>query len=169
MVPLTILRWPLLGALLAILADTLDIVIFSIWGFPTWGYQELDKILDLYYLFLEVLVVQRWLLFERSVASCLFAYRLIGVALFEITSTRFLLFVFPNMFEMYFLFVLIAARFAPAYVLTPLRTLAWLAFLLIPKMLQEYLLHWARVLDDLVFFDVVADVWRSTRDSLGVR
>jgi hypothetical protein len=54
-------RW-----LAAILADTIDIVFFNIWGFPSIGYQRMDKLLDLYYLTFELIVVQRGLCSERS-------------------------------------------------------------------------------------------------------
>ena len=54
-VPLLILRRPLLGGLLAIVADTCDIVAFNIWGWPPWPYHLLDKALDWYYLALEAL------------------------------------------------------------------------------------------------------------------
>lgn len=174
-VPLTILRWPLAGGLLSIAADTCDILIFNIWGFPPWDYQRFDKALDVYYLTLELLVVQRWLPavgqpwlpFERSLASALFAYRLAGILLFEATGWRPALLLFPNLFEVYYLLVLglrLVARgggprLAPAYPLTPRRTFGWLAILLLPKLAQEYLLHAAKVLDDLVLFDVISDLW----------
>ena len=55
--PLTILRWPLAGAIIAIVADTADILFFQAFGFPTFiGYNEIDKLLDLYYLSLELIV-----------------------------------------------------------------------------------------------------------------
>ena len=159
LVPLTILRWPLVGGILSIAADTVDIVIFNIWGFPSWDYQRFDKTLDLYYLALELVVVQRWLRFERCLASILFAYRLVGILLFEVAGWRAALLVFPNLFEVYYLLPLGVTRFAPRYALTPRRTLGWLALLLLPKLAQEYLLHSAKVLDDLVLFDVIRDFW----------
>ena len=158
-VPLAILRWPLAGGILSIVADAIDIVIFNIWGFPSWDYQHFDKALDLYYLTLELVVVQRWSPFERSLASALFAYRLAGTLLFEAVGWRAALLVFPNLFEVYYLLALGVTRFAPAYALTPRRTFGWLALLLLPKLAQEYLLHAAKVLDDLVFFDVIRDLW----------
>lgn len=166
-VPLTIFRWPLLGGLLSIIADSIDIVIFDIAGFPAHGsYQEWDKALDCFYLAIEVIVAQQWQTLPRVTATGLFAYRMIGVTLFEVTDARPLLLVFPNLFELYFLFVLTTKRFYPAYELTPRRTIGWLGALLIPKLGQEYLLHYARVLDDLVATDVIGDWWRTVRDRL---
>lgn len=168
-VPLTVFKWPLGGALASIAADTIDIVFFNAFGFPDrLSYQELDKLLDTYYLTLLFAVAQGWPAFERGVASGLFAYRAIGVVLFELAGSRVLLFVFPNVFELYYLFVLVVWRYFPAYVLTPARTVGWLVLLLIPKLVQEYLLHWARVLDDLVLFDVIEDAWDGFRSKLGV-
>ena len=34
--PLTILRWPLAGAIIAIVADTTDILFFQAFGFPSF-------------------------------------------------------------------------------------------------------------------------------------
>jgi hypothetical protein len=161
LVPLVILRRPLLGGVLAIVADASDIVIFNVWGFPSWDYQHLDKLLDLYYLALEFGVALRWQRLSRTVASALFGWRTLGVIVFETTAWRAGLLIFANLFELYFLFVLAAARMAPGYVLSRRRTLLWLLVLLVPKLLQEYLLHIARVLDNLVLFDVIADLWPS--------
>ena len=165
-VPLTILRWPLAGGVLAIAADTIDILIFNAWGFPSMGYQRFDKLLDLYYLSLELAVVQRWLPFERGLAATLFALRMAGVILFEATGFRVALLLFPNMFEAYYLLVLAARRWMPAYELTGARTAVTLGILLIPKLAQEYALHYARWLDNLVAFEVISDAWEWVRDHL---
>jgi hypothetical protein len=72
-VPLTIFRWPLLGGLLSIVADSIDILIFDVAGFPAHGsYQEWDKALDCYYLAIEAIVAQRWQRLPRVTASALF-------------------------------------------------------------------------------------------------
>jgi hypothetical protein len=162
-VPLTILRWPLAGGLLAIAADTINILIFNAWGFPSMGYQRFDKLLDLYYLSLEAVIASRWSPFERGLAWTLFAYRVAGVVLFETTGVRLALLLFPNMFEIYYLLVLAVSRWAPSYNLTPGRTAFALAILLLPKLGQEYALHYARWLDRLVAFEVIADGWRWVR------
>jgi hypothetical protein len=126
-VPLTIVRWPLAGGLLSIAADTIDILLFDLFGFPSVAnYQQIDKILDCYYLAIEFLVVQRWETLPRSVASALFAYRVAGVVLFELSDARALLLVFPNLFELFFLFVLVVRHSYPAYILDLRRTVMWL-------------------------------------------
>jgi hypothetical protein len=158
-VPLSILRWPLAGGLLSLVTDALDIILIQLLDLGGVGdYQRLDKYLDMYYLSLEAVVVQGWLLLPRLTATMLFAYRVIGVALFEVTDVRLFLFAFPNLFENFFLFYLVVLQFFPDYVLTIRRLVSWLGILLIPKMAQEYVIHYARLLDELVAVDIIADV-----------
>lgn len=162
-VPLSILRWPFAGAVAAIVADALDIVLVTLLqrhlhAGDVWHYHELDKYLDTYYLAVEVIVVQRWPELPRLVGSVLFIYRLIGVIAFEITNVRALLFIFPAVFDFYFLFYAGVTRYLPHYELTPRRLFLWLAVLTVPKMFQEYTIHYARWLDDIVAVDVMSDV-----------
>jgi hypothetical protein len=149
-VPLSILRWPLAGGLLSMVLDTIDVVlvdaIASVLGEPgEFGpfYAQIDKWLDLWYLSLELVVVRRWTEpLVRRAATALFAWRLIGVILFEITASHPLLFVFPNLFENLFLYVLIVRRFAPKLEpRTVPQLLLVLLVLFIPKAVQEYILH----------------------------
>ena len=78
----------------------------------------------------------------RILSLGLFAFRVVGVVAFEVTNWRPLLFVFPNLFENWFLFVLIVNRFVPRIELrTRRQCLPWLAALYVPKLAQEYLLH----------------------------
>lgn len=159
LVPLLIFKKPLLGGVLSIVADFSDLVIFNIWGWPPWDYQQFDKLLDVYYLTIELIVAQRFARLPRLVASGLFGWRMVGVAAFEITGWRPVLMIFPNLFELWFLFVVAVARFRPHYELTGRRTAGWLLVLLVPKLLHEYLLHVARALDDIVLFDLIGDLW----------
>lgn len=69
---------------------------------------------------------------------------MIGVALFELTDKRIMLFLFPNLFENWWLYVVIVTQFFPALTPRSVRTaVAPLGLLLVPKMGQEYLLHFA--------------------------
>ena len=73
----------------------------------------------------------------------LYVYRAVGVVPFETTDTRVLLFVFPNLFENWWLYVVIVARFFPRLYPNSLKSVAIpMILLLIPKMGQEYLLHY---------------------------
>ena len=149
-VPLTILRWPLAGGLVSMLIDAIDVVlvdaIASVLGEPgEFGpfYAQIDKWLDLWYLSLELVVVRRWTEpLVRRASTALFVWRLIGVVLFEITGSRPLLVVFPNLFENFYLYILIVRRIAPRLVpRTSAQLLVVLVLLYIPKAVQEWILH----------------------------
>jgi hypothetical protein len=157
-VPLSIFRWPFWGALAAIVADTVDILFFQAFGFPHMGYHELDKILDEYYLAIEFIVVQRWPGAPRAIASGLFAYRLAGFVLFEALDNRIILFIFPNVFEFYYLLIAYMRERRDERVLAGASLAVWLPVLLIPKMGQEYVLHYGKLLDHAVALDIIRDV-----------
>ncbi len=62
--------------------------------------------------------------------------------LFEVTGIRKLLFFFPNLFENFYLFYLIAFRFFPKYAAnTPAQLGVALFLLFLPKFGQEWMLH----------------------------
>ena len=158
-VPLTVFRWPFVGAVLALIADALDIVLATLLDLGgLWNYHQLDKYLDTYALALQAVVAQRWEDVPRWTANVLFGYRLVGVVLFEVTDIRAFLFVFPALFDFYFLFYAGVSRYLPKYELTPRRLAFWLVVLLVPKLAQEYVIHYARLLDDVVAVDVIEDV-----------
>jgi hypothetical protein len=144
-VPLLILKRPLAGGIIAMLLDALDVVIVEWFGPGGMGdhYHSLDKVLDLYYLGLEAWVALSWTeRLPRLTAISLFAYRVAGVIVFELTNWRPALFIFPNLFEHWFLFVLVRNRWFPNLRLDTWGRIAiWLLILYIPKLGQEYLLH----------------------------
>lgn len=145
LIPLLIPRFPLAGGVLAMALDGLDVVLVEFISDGGMGdrYHTLDKLLDLYYLSLEAWTVRRWANTRaRTAALALFAYRVVGVALFELTGQRWLLFVFPNLFENWFLAFLLVRRLAPRHEPMTWRAItAWLVVLYLPKLGQEYLLH----------------------------
>lgn len=159
-VPLLILRKPLVGGIAAMLLDGLDVVLIELIPGGSFGdhYHTLDKILDTYYLTLELFVALRWKSpYARRPAVFLFAYRAIGVVLFELTERRIMLFIFPNLFENWWLYVLIVERFWPRLYPHSVKTVVVpLALLLIPKMVQEYILHFAE-----------AQPWNFVKQKLG--
>lgn len=144
-VPLLILRRPLAGGIIAMALDALDVVMVE-WisdGGMGEHYHSIDKILDLWYLGLEAWVAWHWReRIPRLIATWLFGWRVLGVILFELTDQRWLLFAFPNLFENWFLFVLIVWKWLPRVRLDTWRSaMTWLVVLYIPKAGQEYLLH----------------------------
>ncbi len=146
-VPLLILRFWVAGGIVAMLLDGADVIITDALDMGGFGdhYAELDKVLDSYYLTLELLVALGWRnAWVRLPAVALFAYRLVGVALFEATEARIFLFIFPNMFENWWLYVAVVMKWFPRAVPHDARTVAIpMLALLVPKMAQEYLLHFA--------------------------
>ena len=136
----------LLDGLDVVLVDLIARLTGEVGGFSTY-YQYFDKSTDLYYLAIEAYVSLSWQnLMCRNTSVFLFVFRLIGVAIFEATGAqyRIIVFLFPNLFEHFFLFYIIAERVKPRWIPTTKKALAWVLFLLyIPKFGQEYLLHFA--------------------------
>jgi hypothetical protein len=105
-IPLFIPRFPLPAVLAALVLDAADQTIFqNRTTLDLAGYQTYDKALDIYYLTIAYISTMRnWGGgFSFSVAQFLWYYRLVGVVLFEFTQARWLLLVFPNTFEYYFI------------------------------------------------------------------
>lgn len=144
---LPVLRWPLAGGLLAIVVDLSDLLLRDTLDLGGIGdYQSLDKWLDQVYLALFLVVALRWEGRLRSISVALYAYRLAGFGLFELTGERGLLLLFPNVFEFWFLAVVVAG---------PSRVVSWsgvrigatLVVLTLAKEVQEWALHGARLFD----------------------
>jgi hypothetical protein len=107
LVPLLIPRYPLPAILAALVIDGIDQTIFQQFtNLPLEGYQGYDKALDIYYLTIAYIsTLRNWSnQFAFQVSRFLFYWRLVGVALFEITHLRPLLLIFPNTFEYFFIF-----------------------------------------------------------------
>ena len=155
--PLAILRWPFWGSILALAVDTADIIVFQLTDFPRWEYQRFDKTLDLYYIALQAVVAQYWESAPRWTANALLVYRLIGTALYEMTGTRSLLFIFPNFFTFFVIVVAGMKTFGDPTV-TPRRTIGALASVVVPTLALEYALHYAKWFDNLVAVDIIEDV-----------
>jgi len=69
------LRWPLAGALIALVADFADLFLMDAIGGIS-DYQRLDKLCDLAYIAAFVIVTLRWSGLERVIALVLFVYAL---------------------------------------------------------------------------------------------
>jgi hypothetical protein len=106
--PLLIPYFPVPALLSCLILDSVDQSIFQQFpAIPLDGYQSYDKALDVYYLSVAYLsTLRNWTnqgAFRMS--QFLYYYRMLGVVLFELTQTRAVLFIFPNTFEYFFLFV----------------------------------------------------------------
>jgi hypothetical protein len=159
---LPVLRWPFWGALAAIAVDFSDLFLMNLIDLGGLGdYQSFDKWLDLAYMATFLAVAARWTGLPKRVAIGLFAFRMMGVAVFEVTQARWVLLAFPNVFEFWFVFVAARDRFRPSYEITAGRALWWLAGLAAVKEFQEYALHLGRWLDGYNAVDVVVNWWQA--------
>ena len=106
--PLPIPYFPLPALLACMILDSVDQSIFQQFpAIPLEGYQSYDKSLDIYYLaIIYISTMRNWTnqcAFRMS--WFLYYYRLVGVVAFELTQVRAILFIFPNTFEYFFVFV----------------------------------------------------------------
>jgi hypothetical protein len=157
---LPVLRWPLAGALFALVVDFSDLFLMNLIDLGGLrDYQQFDKYADLAYMMTFAIVAARWPNPERAILLGLFAFRMIGVVAFAVTDERGLLPFFPNLFEFFFIFVAAQRQFQPNFSYNASNLAIILPLLLAPKLFQEYALHEARWLDDYRATDVVEDWW----------
>ena len=159
------LRWAFVGALLAIAIDLSDLFIrelIDLGGVP--DYQRFDKRLDVIYQLTFLVVAARWQGTAPTVAVSLFAYRLLGFAVFEFTDKRSLLFFFPNVFEDWFLFVASLLYWRPQFAFTRRGTTVALGALTALKLAHEYALHVGRWFDGFTAVEAVQAItdWLAT-------
>src|SRR3954466_14908122 len=103
--PLFIPVYPLPAIIACLLLDGVDQTIFQLFGYDPPYYQSYDKAMDVFYLSIAYLAsLRNWSNPAAvKISWFLFFYRQIGVVLFELTGLRFLLLVFPNTFEYFFI------------------------------------------------------------------
>jgi hypothetical protein len=158
LLPLLIPRFPLPAIIACLVLDAADQTIFQAFGYDPPGYQNYDKAMDIFYLSIAYLAAMRnWdNLHAFAVARFLFYYRLVGAFTFEVTHERWILLVFPNTFEYFFIaYELWRTRWSTR----PVTERAWIitaAFIWIfIKLPQEYWLHIA----ELDVTDTLHDYW----------
>ncbi|MCH8814801.1 MAG: hypothetical protein IH957_06830 [Chloroflexi bacterium] len=157
---LPVLRWPLAGGILAVLVDLSDLFMRNLIEAGGVGnYQEFDKWLDQVYMLTFLLVALRWAPVPRGIAVVLYAYRLIGFVTFEITGTREVLLIFPNLFEVWFLFVAGVHFFKIDFDYSPKHVAMAFVPLLSIKMFQEYTLHYGQWLEGFTAVEAVEAIW----------
>ena len=151
---LPVIYFPFFGSLFAILVDLSDL--FIIGNLDLGGvrnYQRLDKLLDLSYMLTFLLVSLRWSKIERNISIFLFIFRIFGMIFYEITGSRIILFSFPNIFEFWFIGIALLNKLTKSHSTKNIALVLIFAFGL--KMLQEYILHVWRFLDNYRAVDVV--------------
>ena len=158
---LPVLRWPLAGGILAIGGDLTDLLLRDLVDLGGVGdYQLLDKVLDQVYLALFLVVALRWNGIERRVAVALYLYRLVGSLLFVVTGERAVLFLFPNVFEPWFIFIAAIHHLPAPLRWTPARIVSVLAVLTALKLAQEWALHIGQVFESMTSIQFLQELWR---------
>ena len=159
---LPVLRWAFGGALIAILVDFSDLFMMNLLNLGgVRDYQSFDKLADIFYMSSFMFVALRWSDTPRNVAVALFAFRIVGIGVFELIAWRGVLLFFPNVFDFWFVLVSGLMRFKPSYQITRQRAVFWVVLVLILKVIQEYVLHWSKWLDNYRATDVVLNWWNA--------
>ncbi len=147
--PLLLFRFPLPAILVCLVIDGVDQTVLELMlDEPMAGYQSYDKALDIFYLTLAYFSTMRNWRYEYAFrwARALFYYRLIGVSLFELLDHRWLLVVFANVFEFWFIaFEVVRTRWDPRRMSR--RAVVWIvvAIWVGIKLPQEWWVHGAQL------------------------
>ena len=171
---LFVLRWPFWGAILAVVCDLCDLLLFDL--FATYGgwawsidYQSLDKWADQVYLAAFLVVALRdFAPLPRRIAAALYLFRLVGFVAFEThVVPREALVLFPNVFELWFIAVAFTMRYRPSFAWSARSSGAVLMVLAVLKVAQEWALHDARLFDTTTFLGALESIWRALRGASG--
>lgn len=157
---LFVLRWALVGGIIAILVDSSDLFMKNLLDLGgVSNYQAFDKWLDQVYQLTFLAVALRWSGVARRVAVVLFIYRLAGFVVFEFSQDRLVLFFFPNVFEFWFIFVASLPHWRPRFRYTRRNVALSLSALTVAKLFQEYVLHVGKWLDSFTAVEAVEWIW----------
>ncbi len=146
--PLLIPRYPLPAIVACLVLDGVDQSIFQAFGYDPPFYQSYDKAMDVFYLSVAYLASLRNWTSQAAVgiSRFLFFFRQVGVVAFELTGLRFLLLLFPNTFEYFFIaYEAIRTRWNPARYGFKFWALLAGAIWVFIKLPQEYWIHIAQL------------------------
>ena len=157
---LLVLRWAFVGGIVALLADLSDLFLMdSLHLGGVRDYQSFDKWLDQVYMAAFLAVALRWKGAPRAVAVALYAYRMVGFVAFEAFDDRGLLVFFPNVFELWFLFVASLRHWRPDFAFSRRGIALALTALLALKEAQELIIHQFRLLDTFTSLEAVEAIF----------
>ena len=148
LLPLLIPRHPLPAIIGCLVVDGVDQTIFQAFGYDPPGYQSYDKAMDVYYLAIAyVTTLRNWTSIPAfEVSRFLYFYRLVGVVTFELAQARWLLLVFPNTFEYFFIaYEAIRSRWNPLRLLLAGWVLLAAGIWVFVKLPQEWWIHVAQL------------------------
>ena len=141
-------RFPVPAILLSLVIDAIDQTVFAAFNVEPKNYQSYDKALDIYYLAIAYIsTIRNWLHTTAFVsAQALWYFRLVGVLLFELLGMRTILFLFPNVFEYFFIYFE-SARLRWKTTRLTKRHLLWAiaCIWIVIKLPQEYWIHVAQL------------------------
>ena len=151
---LIVFKFNFFGAILVILIDFSDLFMMNLINLGgVRNYQFLDKFLDLFYIAYFLIIALRWEKLLRNISILLFVFRILGFVLFEFFQNRLILFIFPNVFEFWFLGITLL--FLLKSNITNRKIIIVLVITTLLKMIQEYILHVWKVLDNYRAVDVL--------------
>jgi hypothetical protein len=155
-----VLRWALVGALIAIAVDLSDLFLKNLLDLGGLkDYQRFDKVADLVYMVCFLIVTRRWEGPAKTWAAWMFAFRMVGLVTFEFTEARWVLMLFANVFEFWFVANAAILHWRPNKVLDT-RGAALLLLAIVPlKLFQEYVLHYGQWLDSFTAVEAVEAIW----------
>ncbi len=157
LVPLLIPRFPLPAIIASLVIDAVDgTILEKLTGSEPEGYQSYDKALDIYYLAIAyVSTMRNWrYLGAFQISRFLFYFRMLGVTAFELSGARWVLIVFPNTFEYFFIwYEALRTRWNPIKLAVGHVIGAAVVIWVVIKLPQEYWIHIAQ----LDFTDVMRD------------
>ena len=163
---LFVLKWAIVGSIIAIAVDFSDLFVMNLVDLGgVRNYQALDKWLDLSYMVTFLYVAMKWNSRLARLSLGLFTFRICGLLLFEITGNRWVLLAFPNFFEFYFVIAAIVWKKERLQFNSKLIK-GFMLMLFLLKMLQEFVLHGGRWLDNYRATEVVINLWQITTKSL---
>ena len=143
---LLVFKWNFFGAIIAILVDFSDLFMMNLLHLGgVRNYQMFDKIIDLFYLIFFLIVTFKWTKKLRNISIFLF-------------NNRMILFIFPNVFEFWFLAIAYMKLFK--YEITTRKLVIIFTIVLILKLIHEYILHVWKVLDNYRAIDVLNNLLR---------
>lgn len=148
LVPLAIPKYPLPGILGAFFVDAIDQTVFQTFGGLPAHYEEYDKALDLYYQVIAYAsMLRNWTdPAAFNIGRFLWYFRLVGTAAFELTQAGWLLLVFPNTFEYFFMaYEIVRLRWDPTRLTRRALIILAATIWIVIKLPQEWWIHIAKL------------------------